>query len=399
MINNPENNFGVPDDLGGVWENGPEQVRPDAGLPDRTSPDLMPETRSDALAAAREAEAAKRKAALEALHEKYGSGKEKPKAKELSFEQRTDKLNGLMDGYAAEKIKQGFPVAAGWTKKAKDGLLRFMSGRIDMDKYDKTLGIGPNVIEEDKSCVEDAIAWAKEKNKKEFTVNRTLSNKSYDEDALELGQQGEQTAFLMLEKFYGNEIGIFKTSEYDDRKNKADIFLVDKNGDPLAAVDVAVDGSVMRATTREKQAEIRNLDEKGGTTIKYGLVPGETNLEGGNGKMATGSIFNMPLFKLGLTPESVNELAKNFDLKGEKTLFEAKKMDEIVADFYVQIDDLEGTALNESCSKKIKAFEAKLESLRPRAGFKRYDELKLQRQAENDAAMGYRPRRKRSKKK
>jgi|GEM_PF-6521012 len=345
----------------------PEQVRPEGGLsrdiPGEPQPDFGPKTLPNAKEAERLAEIAKWNTRKEAILKNYKDAiknpEEKPKSKELTFEQRTARINKLMDIYAEEKIKQGLPVAKGIAKTGKE--LRFVGGRINMNEYRNAIGFGRYVVGADTAEAIRCARSASKKDKKRSTINQTPQKDTMIPSELqELSSQAEKLAVLLFAKFFDDFI--INTSIYDDAANHTDLFMVDGSkesiGIPLMAFDVVVGEN----NFADKRSKVKGINTKGGTAVKYGLVPNTNPLTKANKKIIQGSIYNMPVLAVCLSHEAVKELGNNFEF-GKKTPFEIRKMKDICNDLLAQINNSKNEVKNASCSQKLEAFEARLRSL------------------------------------
>jgi|GEM_PF-4119685 len=348
--------------------------------------------------------------------------RERLKVTELTPDQRTAKLNNETNKLAEGMTTKGFPLLVGMTEEVKydDPDLRtdpprFVGGRVDIDAFaDEIEGFSAESINVNKGSVKiirDRIAGMVEN----VSIGQTSAEVNLDLIARESAKQSEQISFLELNKFFKNYFYTLLSSEYDDMKNHVDLFSIDKNGNPLVAFDVSIQRTEIQTNTKEKQEELARLNIEGqGTTVQFGLLC-ETN-EDSNGKpnIIKKKIFDVPLLKISWSPGPLEKISDAFEMYEKdkngnetnivkKTADEQRYMDFILADLYIQIDDirrrreeyiqLHGGMPNESYDKKLNDFELLLKKVQPKEGFKTYEVKLAQRQALLDRA-----RRRRNKK-
>jgi hypothetical protein len=215
-----------------------------------------------------------------------------------------EKVEKHLEDRASEAIEKGFPFKEGDSRFNVEKL-----GEMDPIKYP---------------------SWRIE-NAKQFVKNReeewTKKMKELPEDQREIeeekkraGEEAELLITAILGKGLKERFYVFRSYEYDDYKHKVDNVIIDKEtGKSVVAFD-AKSGKPGPEFEQQKK-EIEDLNQKGGTTLEFGvkLVP-----DRGKMKVIPGSTGNLPLFYLSLSAKDVREGMEQF-IPSEKDMSEKEK--------------------------------------------------------------------------
>ncbi|PIT96826.1 hypothetical protein COT82_01145 [Candidatus Campbellbacteria bacterium CG10_big_fil_rev_8_21_14_0_10_35_52] len=138
------------------------------------------------------------------------------------------------------------------------------------------------------------------------------------------GERFEQLKTIIFNRnFKDPNIIAVRASEYDDYKNGIDNIIVNKKtGQVICAFDEITDDTKSRRY-KEKEEKIKEINENGGATLKYGLTF-EDSSDGP--KPVLKEIKKVSIFILSLSRRELYEEIKNFEKSGkrEKDLFANK---------------------------------------------------------------------------
>jgi len=124
------------------------------------------------------------------------------------------------------------------------------------------------------------------------------------------GEQLEMLTCAILAKNMGEEFVVVRASRHDDRFNKVDTIILDKQtGDLVCAFDEV--GATSGPIYEEKQALVRNrnLDE-GGVSLKYSI--GVQEGDDGRKVVPTTETKHLPLFYLAVPSDRIRQGMKEF---------------------------------------------------------------------------------------
>jgi len=149
------------------------------------------------------------------------------------------------------------------------------------------------------------------------------------------GEKGEIFVTLLLQKFLGDNFLVLRTSPYDDRLNKVDLFVVNKErGGIDFTIDVSVDDSFSPLLhKKQKRLFDRNTIYKG-TPLTYGI-----RFEGGKTHPHP-HIEYLPAFLLNLPPEILESGINSITSLKEKTPREKKIFNFLKEQIEKQIDSI-----------------------------------------------------------
>lgn len=363
-------------------------VVPDNGLPSGVDPnDFGPEmpkgNKMD--------DYSKQKAKIEARKAQIEANK-KPVVPEVDLYTRGKQLDKRINIIANRMFDEGLPVLVGeiGTEGSKD--YRFVGGRIDMQKYVDAPGISRKNVKDDMAEVKSLIEERQEEIERGAKINARQDAQPNALDFQERTRQAEELSFLLLSKAMKGGALLFRSSEYDNLVSGAQMFCLDGKGNPLAAINAVLDDGSRRLAIRNQQRRALDANTGMGIEIKYGLAA-DVDKKEKNTEIAKDTIF-MPLFNIVFNGTELNVLGNLFDSDKELTIPEKRKIDFIIADFYLQIDDLQDRTKKDWVEEKIKAFEIELGKIRSREDVDLiYQELKKERESQRELAESVKPKR------
>jgi hypothetical protein len=199
-------------------------------------------------------------------------------------------------------------------------------GRIDISQYK---GLYPNVAQD----MERDRVW-------EQTWFAGLPEEEAREQGRWMeGEQLEMLAYAILSKNLGDQFVVARASRHDDRANKVDTLILDKQtGNLVCAFDEV--GVTSGPRYEEKQALVtnRNLDE-GGASLKYGI--GIREEEGKKKIVPVAETKHLPLFYLAVPSDRIKQGMKEFVADPtEQSEFEELLFTYFIGTISTQIDAL-----------------------------------------------------------
>jgi hypothetical protein len=206
------------------------------------------------------------------------------------------KNNNLEKEAINEKINIFQNIYLSYAEKLKEkGAPLDEKGRVDMNLFQSVFG--ENIVLKDK-------------------VNIENKSKLF-EDSSDFGELAELLVAIVFNKCVEDNLLVFRGSIYDDINNNVDIIIIDKRTmQPLGAIDVT--SSLLSDVFKKKQKAVNNKNQRGGTTIKYGITHTQDSVQ-------LSSLENVPLFILGvLVEEAIKKInISNSDkpTDDEKNLF------------------------------------------------------------------------------
>lgn len=171
------------------------------------------------------------------------------------------------------------------------------------------------------------------------------------------GEQLEMLACAILIKNLGERFVVARTSPHDDRVNKVDTIILDKEtGNLVCAFDEVSDTS--GANYEKKQTLVRDRNLKGGAALKYGI-----GVKGDSGKQAIvpAAAEHLPLFYLAVPGDRVKKGIQEFVADPvRQSDFEERLFSYFLATIGAQIGALElyHRRLDPELKKKLDGFKA-----------------------------------------
>ncbi len=239
-------------------------------------------------------------------------------------------------GRVAEKYRaEGVPVRA--------------DGRIDMLAYK---GIHPDLDADLAKNSELDDAWFKDVPK-----DRRQSAKL----ALE-GEQLEMLAYGVFVKNLGKNFIVARASEHDDRINKADTVILDKDsGELICAFDEV--SATSGSDFEEKLGKVKNRNFQGGAKLKYGIGVKKV---GEKRVVMAASVESLPIFYIALPSDRIKKGIKEFNPdQNTQSDFEKNLFKYFVATLNAQIQGLKlyGNRLDPKLKERLQVFETLLRNL------------------------------------
>jgi hypothetical protein len=204
----------------------------------------------------------------------------------------------------------------------------------------------PSVIEyyKDRNCHtrEEIVAYSKKEKEKE-------KNKMF-----------EKAVFILLHKFLKEEFLVVRTAAYDDYTAGVDNLFIDlETGFPICAFDEVHDSKGGEYTSK-KLDKVKEIVEKGGASIRYGLT-----VE--NGQIKQTRIENVPVFAISLLQEDFEKklLPAMQDTGIErKSDFEREIMVMIIKSLGEQAKMIESVKINDAVRENLVRFNASLDKIK-----------------------------------
>ena len=167
--------------------------------------------------------------------------------------------------------------------------------------------------------IEKDYRYIKEK-EREFANTEGLTVEKWKESKkFRNGEKFEQLKTVVFNRNFSNpDIIAVRASDYDDYKNSIDNVIINKKtGDIICALDEVADDKNGKRYI-EKERKIKEINEKGGAELKYGLTFED-------GKPVLKEIKGVSIFILSLSSLELREAVKNFGSgKFENKLFKEK---------------------------------------------------------------------------
>ncbi len=329
---------------------------------------------------------------------KQAEANKKEAVPEVDLYTRGRELNRQVNSFAREMRKmadEDLPILVGETEKERGEESRFVGGRIDMSQYRNTPGIGQKVLRDDTNEVASRIKGKRKEIKENAKIN---AMPNAEQNALAFEERIRQAgilSFLLLKKGMKDEMQFFMSSEYDELAGGVQMFCLGDKGKPLAAINAVLDDGSRRLAVRGQQKRAGIINRGNGIEVKYGLAAsGEKGEQ--REKIKKDTIFNMPLFNVVLNGAELKMLGNAFGTDKELTEDEDKKISEITAHFYRQIDDL-GDKMDkvhdDRVQEKCKAFEAALGKIKSRKDVDpMYQEMTRKRESQKELARSVKPK-------
>lgn len=176
------------------------------------------------------------------------------------------------------------------------------------------------------------------------------------------GEQLEMLSHSIFIKNLGEKFVVVRASFHDDRKNKVDTLLLDRQtGNLVCAFDEIGDISGVDYERKLSKVQTKNIHE-GGASLKYGI-----KLETNGGKIIPSPAENIPLFYIALPSEFIKKGMEEFlpDMENQSD-FERKLFGYFVATIAAQIEGLElyDRRLDPALKQKLAAFKQVMEPLK-----------------------------------
>jgi len=230
----------------------------------------------------------------------------------------------------------------------KEGLLVDNFGRIEMGGFKGIFG--EKVIEGDKKYIAEIFRKIYGNLREEEILNKRLES------------DGEKLELLKQAVFYKNlreRALVVRSSLYDDLKNKVDNILIERGtGNIICAFDEVSDISGIEHENKERK--IHQENEKGGVSLKYGLVLDK------DGKIILGSLSNIPIFYLALPRHLLIKIINGFKPSlEEQSDLEKNLFSYFINSIRLQIDKLKLSylTLDEKLKSRLDLFSRFIEKL------------------------------------
>jgi hypothetical protein len=209
-----------------------------------------------------------------------------------------------LEDRASEAIEKGFPFEKGDSRFNVEKL-----GEMDPVKYPSWR------IENAKQFVKNREEeWAKK------MEQLPEEQREIEEEKKRVGEEAEILITAILSKGLRERFDVFRSHKYDDYKHKVDNVIIDKEtGKSVVAFD-AKSGKPGPEFEQQKK-EIEDLNQKGGTTLEFGV---KLVKDRGKMKVIPGSTGNLPLFYLSLSAKDVKEGMEQF-IPSEKEMSKKEK--------------------------------------------------------------------------
>ena len=218
-------------------------------------------------------------------------------------------------------------------------------GRIDMERY---RNLHPDVSKDLERNREWEQKWQSE--------GQIADRRETDGEKLEI------LAHAIFAKNLGEQFIVVRSSPHDDRINKVDTVLLDREtGNLVCAFDEV--GDTTGATYEKKQGAVQAHNLKGGASLKYGIGIAEKD---GRREIIRTSASNVPLFYIALPKDRIEKGIKEFTPEfGKRSDFEEKLFAYFVATLSAQVEGLElySGRLNPDLKTKLAAFKKVLADL------------------------------------
>jgi hypothetical protein len=181
------------------------------------------------------------------------------------------------------------------------------------------------------------------------------------------GEQLEMLAYAILAKNLGERFVVARTSPHDDRVNKVDTIILDKEtGNLVCAFDEVGDASGVNY--EKKQTLVRDRNLKGGASLKYGIG---VRREKGKQEVVPSAAEHLPLFYLAVPGDRVKKGMKEFVADPvQQSEFEERLFSYFIATISAQIGALElyHRRLDPELKKKLEDFKGAVAAFNARQG-------------------------------
>jgi len=245
------------------------------------------------------AEKAKREKEEQLASRKEKEGKDKEK--DLTLNEQTVKLNGIMAQVAKKRHEDGIAVVG------DDNSIRG-------ENYRGVPHFSDTVINGDLDFIASHEAMFG------------------DKDLNAGGIMMEKLAAGLFSKFFPKAMCV-GTYKFDDYHNGVDNVLL-LGGQPLVAFDEVMSTDRLGDNRQKKQNKVDGRNRAGGADVKYCF-----KVDGN--EVLLGSETNLPMFKVDLGSKMMNDAINNFDLGGMQNDWEKCAFYNIALSIYAQIRDLE----------------------------------------------------------
>jgi len=251
------------------------------------------------------------------------------------------KGEGVLHAYWEQRCgmlkEEGFPV------RKKDG-------RIDMYGRDISSIYSSQQRQEHLRTV-NSVQAKKEQGKRDWEREFPPELRSEYSD----GENFEVLSLAIFDKVLRGLCSILHGSDYDDDKNSADLVVFDpETGEVICIFDDVANEGQRRERKAEKLREINQ--EKGGTTLTYGLAFDESN------KIRITELKNIPIFYLSISPQRLKQIIKDFEPDLDRMADSEKKFfAQAYHELQAQVIELtEEYNLNPLLQDNLKKFRARI---------------------------------------
>lgn len=135
---------------------------------------------------------------------------------------------------------------------------------------------------------------------------------------------------LLYKRFFNEAYVVVRASAFDDAHHKADVLMIDWNtGEIICAFDVTM---TRESGQRQKQDILHDVNERGGTKLKYGLATPEESTEN-NSTPVKASVSGVPVFMLSMPTkgeEGIEQTLAYFQNSNELTEEERRAASRLV---------------------------------------------------------------------
>ena len=204
--------------------------------------------------------------------------------------------------------------------------------RIDMKKF-------KDILSEER--VNEDIKTLKEVKRNQYKRELTLEEIEKIEKERK-GEKGEIFVCLLLQKFLGDNFLVLRTSLYDDRVNKVDLFVVNKK---TGNIDFTIDVSVnppFSLSLFEKQKRLLERNTSSGTLLTYGI-----KFEKGKAQPSS-YVKYLPLFSINLPPRILEKGINSITSLKEKAPQEKAIFDRFKTQIEEQINQIKEKCFTEN---------------------------------------------------
>lgn len=248
----------------------------------------------------------------------------------MSFEQPG---TGRLEQHESIEDLENFIKAAAERHRAK-GVPVSDDGRIDMLAYKN---VYPDHVERDFESTREGKANAEAIHKERLVLD---------------GEKLEMLAYAIFTKNLGERFIVARSAPHDDRINKVDTLLLDREtGNLVCAFDEV--GDTTGEAYEKKLKDVRDHNLHGGASLKYGIGMDE------DGKIKLTNVRNVPIFYVALPKDRINKGIAEFlpDTKNQSE-FEKRLFTYFIATITAQIAGLKlYKDLNPELKERLNAFK------------------------------------------